>query len=55
VGAIQWVGDAPSTPDGDGLLIVRSAADRASGLVLFVQGNRVISAVPQDYQNIILD
>ncbi len=55
VGAIQWVGDAPAAPDGDGLLIVRSANDRASGLVLFVKGNRVISAVPRDYESIILE
>ena len=55
VGAIQWVGDAPAAPDGDGLLIVRSATDRASGLILFAKGNRVVSAVPRDYENIILE
>ncbi|MCI0355962.1 MAG: hypothetical protein L0099_13120 [Acidobacteria bacterium] len=55
VGAIQWVGQAPGTPDGDGLLIVRDASDRASGLVLFVKGNQLISAAPQDYQLIIIE
>ncbi len=55
VGAIQWKGDAPAAPEGDGLLIVRSATDRASGLILFAKGNRVVSAVPQDYENIILE
>jgi hypothetical protein len=54
-GAIQWVGSAPDAPDGDGLLIVRDANDRASGLVLFVKGNQVISGVPQDYQLIIIE
>ncbi|MGH9603121.1 MAG: hypothetical protein ACRD24_12115 [Terriglobales bacterium] len=55
VGAIQWVGTAPGTPDGDGLLIVRDANDRASGLILFVKGNQVISGVPQDYQLLIIE
>jgi hypothetical protein len=55
LGAIQWVGEPPGTPDGDGLLLVRQANDRASGLVLFVKGDRVISAAPQDYQLIIVE
>ncbi len=54
LGPIQWVGGPPDSPDGDGLLIVRSANDRASGLVLFVKGDRVISAVPQDYERIVV-
>jgi hypothetical protein len=52
---IQWVGNGPQNPDGDGLLIVRQANDRASGLVLFLKGNLVVSGVPQDWQQIIVE
>ncbi len=54
-GTIQWVGKGPQNSDGDGLLIVRQANDRASGLVLFLKGNVVISGVPQDWQQIIVE
>jgi hypothetical protein len=50
VRAIHWLGTAPVAIDGDGLLIVRSADDPRSGLVLFVSRNRIVTAVPQDYQ-----
>ena len=49
---ITWLGDAPETPDGDGLLIVRERNNPASGLVLFVKGKRIISAVPENWQNL---
>ncbi len=54
-GNIQWVGAGPQNPDGDGLLIVRQANDRASGLMLFLQGNQVVSGVPQDWQQVIVE
>ncbi len=42
-------------PDGDGLLIVRRAADRSSGLVVFLSSGRLLSGIPKNYQQISLD
>jgi hypothetical protein len=55
VSTIDWVGRPPETPDGDGLLILRKPDDRASGLVIFLQGSRVVTAVPSNYQAIHLE
>ncbi len=55
VDSIQWVGRPPETPDGDGLLLLRNPDDRASGLVIFLQGSRVVTAVPSNYQAINLE
>jgi hypothetical protein len=52
VAAIQWAGTPPPEFDGDGLLIVRTPQDRHSGLVLFINGLHIISAIPADYQSI---
>jgi hypothetical protein len=54
VNSIQWVGRPPEAFDGDGLLLVRRPDDPASGLVLFISGPRVLSAVPVNYQSISL-
>jgi hypothetical protein len=50
--SITWSGGAPETPDGDGLLIVRERNNPASGLVLFVKDRRILSAVPENWQNL---
>lgn len=47
---VDWVGAPPNEVDGDGLLIVRSAADPKSGLVLFLAHGRIVTAVPANYQ-----
>jgi hypothetical protein len=52
---INWVGRPPETPDGDGLLILRKPDDKASGLVIFLQGSRAVTAVPSNYQDIHLE
>jgi hypothetical protein len=52
---IDWVGRPPETPDGDGLLLLRNPDDKASGLVIFLQGSRVVTAVPSNYQAIHLE
>jgi hypothetical protein len=49
---IRWVGPAPVNVTGDGLLIVRSTDDPHSGLVLFVANGRIVTAVPDNYQNL---
>jgi diguanylate cyclase (GGDEF)-like protein len=49
---IQWHGLGPSEPSGDGLLIVRSAKDPASGVVLFLQGTDIVRSYPVDYRQI---
>ena len=52
VSSIQWIGSAPSPIDGDGLLIVRSADDATSALVVFSGGQRIVTAVPANYQTV---
>lgn len=53
--SIEWAGTPPASPEGDGLLLTRSPRDRASGIIIFKQGGRMISAVPRDYQTIRLE
>jgi hypothetical protein len=53
--SIEWAGTPPASPEGDGLLLTRSPHDRASGIIIFKQGGRIISAVPKDYQSIRLE
>jgi hypothetical protein len=45
----QWK-TAPAAPLGDGLLVVTKKGDPNSGLVLYWDGRRMSSAIPQDYQ-----
>jgi hypothetical protein len=52
--ATQWLGRQTPQPDGDGLLLVRAPNEPASGLVLYTEGRRIMSAVPLDYQTISL-
>jgi hypothetical protein len=47
----QWK-TAPAAPLGDGLLVVTKKGDPSSGLVLYWDGRRMNSAVPQDYQRL---
>ena len=49
---IHWIGPAPVNLSGDGLLIVRSANDPHSGLVLFIANGRIATAVPDNYQDL---
>ena len=49
---IQWDGPAPTEPSGDGLLIVPSAQDRTSAVVLFLKGTEVVGSRPADYREI---
>ena len=50
--AVQWTGPAPANVNGDGLLIVRAADDPHSGLVLFLAEGRIVTAVPENYQDL---
>ncbi len=50
IGSVEWVGNQPTAPDGDGLLVVRRPDDPTSGLVLFLSGQHIMSAVPANYQ-----
>jgi hypothetical protein len=55
VSSIKWLGDkAPQGVAGDGLLLVRERQDGASGLVLFLNGRGIVSAVPVNYPDISL-
>ena len=42
--------DKVPPPDGDGLLVVRNAADLKSGLILYSSGGKVKSGLPVNYQ-----
>jgi hypothetical protein len=54
--AIQWKSKAAlPPPDGDALLVVRSAADTSSGVVLYASGGKAVSAVPANYQSVIVE
>ena len=56
INSIAWNGPQPTvSPEGDGLLIVRDSSDRASGVVVYLAGGRVISGAPKDYQTISLE
>jgi hypothetical protein len=53
VSSVPWEGPAPSRTDRDGLLVVRSAADPSSAVVLFLQANVVVSGSrPADYRQV---
>ena len=52
ISRLDWLGAAPTDVDGDGLLIVRDAGDRKSGLVLFLSHGRLVTATPADYQTL---
>lgn len=50
--AIQWLGDPPQQPAGDGLLLVRTGDQVNSGLILYLQGSSMAQAMPADYTQI---
>lgn len=53
--SVKWVGGkAPQGVTGDGLLLVREREDTESGMVLFLSGRGVVSAVPVEYPTISL-
>jgi hypothetical protein len=54
VAGIRWEGRPPENVVGDGLLLVRKPDDAKSGVVVFLNGNNVISGAPANYQNISL-
>jgi hypothetical protein len=50
---IQWASKfAP--PDGDGLLIVSKREDPHAGAVIYLSRGRVETAVPSNYQNVVI-
>jgi len=53
-GSVQWNGAPPAAMNGDGLLIVTNAQDRASGMALFLGPERIASAAPADFQTLSL-
>lgn len=55
VPSITWAGNPPDEPDGDGLFVLRTPNDPASGLIIFVKGDRIITAAPKDYRTIRLE
>jgi hypothetical protein len=53
VSSIAWAGgNGPQQIAGDGLLVVTGTGENASAVVLFVQGSRLLSFVPENYQQI---
>jgi hypothetical protein len=48
--SINWLAPPSERHDSDGLLITRSPNDPESGLILILDGRRVISGVPRNYQ-----
>jgi hypothetical protein len=51
---IRWNGQPPEAINGDGLLIVKNAQDRGSGVAVFVGPERIASGAPVDYQTVTL-
>ncbi len=49
---IQWTDTTPSTPDGDGLLIVRKGNDSLAAVVIMLIKGKVITAHPPNYQDL---
>jgi len=49
--ATQWK-TAPTNPAGDGLLVVTKKTDPKSGAVLYWDGRRVTTAVPENYERV---
>ncbi len=55
VPSITWAGNPSEEPDGDGLFVLRAPNDPASGLIIFIKGDRIITAAPKDYRTIRLE
>lgn len=54
--SVSWQGMAPKgEPTGDGLLIVGTMADGASGLVIFPSGLQLLSGMPVNYREITIN
>ena len=49
---IIWANPPPAGSEGDGLLIVRTAKDLGSAVVLFLQGDQIVSGTPVGYWEI---
>jgi hypothetical protein len=47
---VEWETPPVVPPGGDGLLLVRDAERRKSGIVLFLADNKLITATPADVQ-----
>jgi hypothetical protein len=50
--SIFWKNASKFDSEGDGLLIVRSASDASSGVVLLLAGDQVTSGAPSDYHQV---
>jgi hypothetical protein len=50
---IDWSDRPTAESEGDGLLIVRAANNPASGVVLFLQGDQVITGTPFNYYQVL--
>jgi hypothetical protein len=50
---IDWSDRPPLEPEGDGLLVVSSANSPASGVVLFLQGDQVVTGTPFSYYQVL--
>jgi hypothetical protein len=46
---IIWADPPPAGSEGDGLLVVRTANDLGSAVVLFLRGDEVVSGTPTGY------
>ena len=49
---IIWAKPPPAGPDGDGLVVVRTADDPGSAVVLFLRGHEVVSGTPTGFWQI---
>src|SRR6266851_5477269 len=49
---IIWAKPPPAGPEGDGLVVVRTADDPGSAVVLFLRGHEVVSGTPTGFWQI---
>lgn len=53
--SVRWAGTGPDNPDGDGIFLLRAPNDPASGLIIFIKGDRIVTAAPKDYRTLRLE
>ena len=55
LGSVEWRGHGPTgSPNGDGILIIQRFREPSSAIILFMSGDRLLTAVPKDFRTVSL-